>query len=234
MNILAIDAACSCLSIALSREDEIFYAETDMGSMKHSELVMDMIDGIVKKAALKPSDLDGCLCMGGPGSFTGLRIGYSIAKGLALSLSIPFAPIPTLDCIAYHCLSSLPQRGGDCLLLPVIFAGKNTFYSALFRGKERLKPDTDTGSSEIAETIGSFKNEKITVTGPAATALYDNLPPEFKSTTSVNCENRGYAREMILIGKDRDLFIKDNTAYLYSGPDYIRKTDAEIQISTRK
>jgi len=228
MNILAIDAACSCLSIALSREDEIFYAETDMGSMKHSELVMDMIDSLVKKAALKPADLEGCLCMGGPGSFTGLRIGYSIAKGLSLSLSIPFAPIPTLDCIALHCGYSLPQRGGDGLILPLINAGKNSYYSALFRGKERIKPDTDTGASEIAETIGNFKNEKITITGSAASTLFDNLPPELKSITSVNCENRGYAREMILIGKDRDLFIKDNTAYLYSGPDYIRKTDAEI------
>jgi len=222
MNILAIDAACSCLSIAISREDEILYCETDTGSIKHSELVMDMIDSLVKKAALKPADLGGCLCMGGPGSFTGLRIGYSIAKGLSLSLSIPFAPIATLDCIAQHC--------GDGLILPVIHAGKNSYYSALFRGKERLTPDTDTTAVEIAETIDSFKNEKITITGPAAAALFDNLPPELKSLVVVNCENRGYAKEMILIAKDRDLFSKDNTAYLYSGPEYIRKTDAEIAL----
>ncbi|MDR1869635.1 MAG: tRNA (adenosine(37)-N6)-threonylcarbamoyltransferase complex dimerization subunit type 1 TsaB [Treponema sp.] len=226
MNILAIDSSGTYLSAAVSRGEEILFVETKTDNMKHSELVMDMIDSLLKKAALKPADLNGCLCMGGPGSFTGLRIGYSIAKGLSLSLSIPFAPVPTLDCVAFSCASSSPRD--DALILPVIQAGKNTFYSALFRGEKRLKPDTDSNAAQIAETICGFKNENVTIAGPAASLLYDSLPPDLKTGIAIACENTGFVKQMILIAKKQDLFQNDNTAFLYSGPEYVRKTDAEI------
>ena len=101
MNLLAIDTATEQFSVALAAGTDTaapasWLFEADAG-LRHSELVMDIVDMLMDKAALKPPDLSGVVCMGGPGSFTGLRIGFAIAKGLALSLSIPFAAIPTLD-----------------------------------------------------------------------------------------------------------------------------------------
>ena len=222
MNLLAIDAASSILSVAVSKGEEILHTETEAG-MKHSELVMDRIDGQMKNAGLKPADLDGVLCMGGPGSFTGLRIGYSIAKGLALSLSIPFAPVPTLDCIA-------SSHNGAGLVLPVIEARKNAFFYALYRGTERLTPDTDAASAQIAEAI-SHCTEKIVLTGPGAVLLYNGLPQESMGRLELACSPGCYAKELINIAVNNGLFLNDNTAYLYSGPQYIRKTDAEINLS---
>jgi tRNA threonylcarbamoyladenosine biosynthesis protein TsaB len=224
VNLLAVDAAASVLSVAVSRGKEILRAQTDAG-MKHSELVMNLIDELMKKAALDPADLEGVLCMGGPGSFTGLRIGYSIAKGLALSLSIPFAPVPTLECIAFA------RR--DCgLIVPVIEARKNAFFYAVFRGAERLMPDTDAAAGEIAETIykKTGENEKITLTGPGAAALFAVLPEKIKNALVLDGEKRGYAEELISIAKIKEIFHNDNTAFLYSGPEYIRKTDAELSL----
>ena len=222
MNLLAIDAACSVLSAAVAHGEEILYTEAEAG-MKHSELVMDLIDGQMKKAGLKPDDLDGILCMGGPGSFTGLRIGYSIAKGLALSLSIPFAPVPTLDCIA-------SAHSGAGLVLPVIEARKTSFFYALFRNAERLTPDTDADAGQIAEAI-SRNAEKITLTGPAAALLYSALHEDSRNRLELVYETRGYAKELISIAINKNIFLNDNTAYLYSGPEYVRKTDAEINLA---
>ena len=228
MNLLAIDAAGSVLSVAVARGEDILYAETEAG-MKHSELVMDCIDDQMKKAGLVPGNLDGILCMGGPGSFTGLRIGYSIAKGLALALGIPFAPVPTLDCIALE--HNAPQNYPS-LVLPVIEARKNAYFFTIFRNGERLIPDTDAAACQIAETLRlNYSTGKIFLTGPAAALLYDSFSEELKSRLNIAHKTRGYARELITIAKNRNMLHNDNTAYLYSGPEYIRKTDAELNLS---
>ena len=242
MNLIAIDSACSVLSIAVSRDDEIHYTETEAGS-RQSEIAMDCMDSLMKKASLKPQELNGILCMGGPGSFTGLRIGYSIAKGLALSLSIPFVPIPTLDCIAYQSegneerekknekIEIRCERLTENLVLAVIEARKGAFYYAFFQSGKRLTPDTDGTTEQIAAAIKEIeKGNNITLTGPAASLFYDALPPEPRAVLVLDSECRGYAKELILIAKDKNLFDNDNTAYLYSGPEYVRKTDAELSL----
>jgi len=224
MNLLAIDSASSILSIAVSCGDKVHYTEIEAG-MKHSELVMELIDSRMKEASLQPEDLDGVLCMGGPGSFTGLRIGYSIAKGLALSLGVPFAPVPTLDCIA------LPFCNNGAVLA-VMQARKDAYFYAVFKDGERAQCDEDAQTAQIAQEIERLKEsaEKITLTGPAAASLYDSLSRELKNFICLESENRGYAREIIAIAKMRKIFDNDNNAYLFAGPEYIRKTDAELSL----
>ncbi|MDR2941151.1 MAG: tRNA (adenosine(37)-N6)-threonylcarbamoyltransferase complex dimerization subunit type 1 TsaB [Treponema sp.] len=222
MNLLAIDAACSVLSVAVSRGEEIFQAQTPAG-MKHSELVMDLINTQTEKAGLKPDELNGILCMGGPGSFTGLRIGFSISKGLALSMSVPFVPVPTLECIAYQISGAV---------IPVIQARKDAFFFAFFKDGRRIIGDADGTIEQIAEVLREKirENVKITITGPDAEMIFYALPDELKCFCGCLCKNSGYAKELILIAKNKNLFYNDNTAFLYSGPEYIRKTDAEINL----
>jgi len=224
MNLLAIDASCSVLSVAVSRERDFYYSQTEAG-MKHSELVMEIINAQMEKAELKPADLNGVLCMGGPGSFTGLRIGFSIAKGLALSLGIPFAPVPTLECIAYSAIG---------LSLPVIQARKDAYFYAIFNDSRRITEDSDGALSQVTEEIikNTRENKKINITGPAAAEIYGVLSEEIKSLCICSCNNKGYAAELIKLANNKNLFYTDNNAYLYSGPEYIRKTDAEINLKS--
>jgi len=224
MNLLAIDCASSILSVAVSCGEEIHYTETEAG-MRHSELVMDIIDSLMKKASLEPKELDGVLCMGGPGSFTGLRIGYSIAKGLALSLGVPFASVPTLDCIAL----SVKKSG---FVIAVIKARKNAFFYSVYKDGERVKDARDGETAQITQEIErlSQEAEEITLAGHGGACLYETFSQKLKNCISLESENRGYAKEIISIAKNRKMMDNDNNAFLYSGPEYIRKTDAELNL----
>ena len=174
MHLLAIDTAGPVLSVALAAGSDTWSFEADAG-LRHSELIMDCIDLLMKKAGLEPADLSAVICMGGPGSFTGLRIGFSIAKGLALSLSIPFASIPTLDCMAR------PFVMWPGLVVPVMDAKKNAFFCALYRDGERLGPPMDAEPAQIVQAIGAALPPEpcaVLLTGPDAEALYRRLPAE--------------------------------------------------------
>jgi len=228
MNLLAIDSSTQLLSIAVSVKDEVHCVETQSGA-KHSELVMEMIDSVMKEARLSPEDLDGVLCMGGPGSFTGLRIGFSIAKGLALSLSIPFASVPTLDCMAFPCRSAA-QQGKT--VLAAMEARKNTFFYSFYRGDElkaQAGQNEDADASVIESEIARC-SEKIILTGAGAASLYDLLSTNTKENVKLDFQSRGYSKEILYIAKMRKIMDNKTSAFLYSGPEYIRKTDAEINL----
>jgi tRNA threonylcarbamoyladenosine biosynthesis protein TsaB len=225
MNLLAIDSCSTVLSIAVSHGDEIFHTETETG-MKHSELIMDCIDSQMKKAVLNPCDLNGVLCMGGPGSFTGLRIGFSVSKGLALSLSIPFIPVPTLECIAF------PYRK-DRSILTVVEARKAAWFFAFYNNEKLIIPATDADMNQIITEINKLKNfgnEKITITGYGAASLFEILPHELQEKFNLRIEKRSYAKELIAIAKERNLFDNNDETSVYSGPEYIRKTDTELML----
>jgi len=217
MNLLSIDTSGHILSVAASNGDDIHYIQADT-AMKHSELVMEFIDTQMKKASLKQSDLNAVLCMKGPGSFTGLRIGYSIAKGLALALSIPFIPVPTLDCISY---------GYDHLVLAVIEARKNAFFYAFFQDGKQLTPIIDADNEQIKNELSNYK-DNITLIGPGSYLLYESLPVKIKNNISLKNENMGFAKEIILVAKSKSLLYNTQTEDLFSGPEYFRKTDAEL------
>ncbi|GHV95318.1 hypothetical protein AGMMS50293_16380 [Spirochaetia bacterium] len=225
MNILAIDTAVSVLSVALSAGDDVWCFEADAG-LRHSELAMDSVDLLFKKAGLEPGELSGVLCMGGPGSFTGLRIGFSLAKGMALALGIPFVPIPSLDCMA-HPFSCRPG-----LVIPVIDAKKSAFFCALYSGGRQLCPGMDAGPALIAQTITgaleSLPGEKqVLLTGPDAEKLYPLLPEGLASLAGGAL--KGYARTLLDIAKKCKIFDNCDTDW-FSGPEYIRKSDAELNL----
>ena len=227
MNILAIDTATEKFSVALgsisdaSSLENVWLFEVDAG-LRHSELVMDCIDTLFKTAGLKPEDLSGVVCMGGPGSFTGLRIGFSIAKGLALSLGIPYAAIPTLDCMA-HPFHALPG-----IIVPVIDAKKKAFFCALYCKGKKLCPDMDAQPAEIARALSAALGEdpsQVILTGPGAQMLYAALPEN--SAISPGTGLRwGNAETLIEIAVETQVLTHPPDYTL--GPEYIRKSDAEL------
>jgi tRNA threonylcarbamoyladenosine biosynthesis protein TsaB len=247
MNLLAIDTATEKLSIALAAgkdtghqdtgHQDIFFFEADAG-LRHSELAMEIIDMLFRKAALEPRDLSGVVCMGGPGSFTGLRIGFAIAKGLALALGCPFAAIPTLDCMAR------PLSSWKGLVMPVLDAKKKSFFCALYRDGKRLCADMDAGPAAIAaeiaaataNSVSAGQAEQVLLFGPGAQTLHDKLLqlPQSQSAplaaavlTAGKGLRWGNAQSLLEIAVETDIFTKNVTNFS-AGPEYIRKSDAEI------
>jgi tRNA threonylcarbamoyladenosine biosynthesis protein TsaB len=122
--ILALDTATAILSLALEAGERRWYREIDAG-LGHSELLVETADSLLKGAGLGPGDLEALACMGGPGSFTGLRIGFSAAKGLALGLDLPLIACPTLDRMAS------PRSPWPGLVIPLIDANTGRIFTAL-------------------------------------------------------------------------------------------------------
>lgn len=99
--LLAIDTATRYASVALYDESGVLAEQTWRSNNRHSVEMMPAIDAMMTRQGFAKEDLEAVAVAKGPGSFTGLRIGMSIAKGLCLALDIPIIAIPTLDIIAY-------------------------------------------------------------------------------------------------------------------------------------
>ena len=101
MNILAVDTAGKSAAVAILRDDTMLYETQCNNGMTHSETLLPMIDTALRACGLTMEDIDLLGVTSGPGSFTGLRIGLSVVKGLALPRQIPCAGVSTMAALAY-------------------------------------------------------------------------------------------------------------------------------------
>jgi tRNA threonylcarbamoyladenosine biosynthesis protein TsaB len=238
-NILALDTASAALSAALSAGEETWYFQADAG-LRHSELLMEIADTLTGKAGMEKGDLDAVACMKGPGSFTGLRIGFAAAKGIALALGIPLVTASTLDCMA----ASLSFWPG--IVLPAMDAKKNRFFTALYSGGLRLCPDMDAEVPVIARALNRCRQNldrraagdppyPVILTGPDADLLASRLEPFFGREPEAErgvcidpLRRRGRAGELLKLAKDAFL-LNNRIDGGFSGPEYIRPSDAELK-----
>jgi tRNA threonylcarbamoyladenosine biosynthesis protein TsaB len=135
--VLAIDTATELASVALYHGGQGPRAESTWYTSKnHTVELMPTIVMMLEKQSLTAEQLGGLAVALGPGSFTGLRIGLSVAKGLCLSLGVPIVGIPTLDIVAYAHL------GQELPICAIIQAGRGricaAFYEGLGTGWQRL------------------------------------------------------------------------------------------------
>ena len=127
MKILAIDSSGLVASVAVV-EDEILLAEFTIDYKKtHSQTLLPMLDQMTKMIELDLNSIDAIAVAGGPGSFTGLRIGSATAKGLGLALDKPLLHIPTVDALAYN------LYGVETLICPIMDARRNQVYTGVYR-----------------------------------------------------------------------------------------------------
>jgi tRNA threonylcarbamoyl adenosine modification protein YeaZ len=127
MKLLAIDTSTDYLSLAILKDDKVLAKFHKKAKMRHSILLMPMIDKLLKKAKLKIKDIDCFAISVGPGSFTGLRIGVTVVKGLAYALKRPVIAIPTLDVIAMN------AKSFTGIICPVLDARKSKAYSCIYK-----------------------------------------------------------------------------------------------------
>jgi tRNA threonylcarbamoyladenosine biosynthesis protein TsaB len=222
VNILGFDCAGKTLSAGLLT-DTGFYAAEACGKQNHSERIMDMADYLLKTAEITPRELSAAACMKGPGSFTGLRIGFSAAKGLSLSLGIPLVSVPTLDCMAYS-WSFFPG-----LVVPLIDAKKNSYFTALYRGGNVIGPYLDAGLDKIASLITEnlAPGEGVFLTGADAESALPFLSAALPGKITVDpFGNRGKVWE--LLNRAKTDMVVHKAASRDEGPLYIRKSDAEL------
>ena len=102
MLLLAIESSGLVASVALMTEDKLIGEYTTNFKKTHSQTLLPMLDEVVKMTGISLDSVDAIVISGGPGSFTGLRIGAATAKGLGLALDKPLVNVPTVDALAYN------------------------------------------------------------------------------------------------------------------------------------
>ncbi|MBA4696979.1 MAG: tRNA (adenosine(37)-N6)-threonylcarbamoyltransferase complex dimerization subunit type 1 TsaB [Legionella sp.] len=129
-HLLAIDTSSAQTSIALLSRGEIL-ADAKLGQRNHAQWILPAINTLLAEASLGFSELDAIVYGRGPGSFTGLRIGCSIAKGLAYAYDLPLIPLSTLRIIAQQAYEQCDQSNVSGIL-SLINAHMNQLYWAYF------------------------------------------------------------------------------------------------------
>ena len=164
MRILALDSSGLVATVAIL-EDEQTIAEYTVNYKKtHSQTLLPMLDEIVKMTEFDLSTVDAIAVAGGPGSFTGLRIGSATAKGLGLALDKPLIHIPTVDGMAYQ----LFGNGG--LICPIMDARRNQVYTGIYRFEkdfEIVEEQMAISVQELIEKLNAY-GEKVTFMGEGA------------------------------------------------------------------
>ncbi len=130
MNVLAIDTSTEVASLALMVKGEIL-SEKQNNIKTHAKMLLPMIDRLLLKAAVAIEDLDAIVFGQGPGSFTGLRIACSIAKGLAHAHDIPLIPVSTLAAIAWEARQKINAK--ETAVLAVLDARMNELYWGVYK-----------------------------------------------------------------------------------------------------
>jgi len=140
--ILQIETATASCSVALANEGEVLALKQLAGRNVHAEMITLFIDEVITSAGIKFENLDAVAVSSGPGSYTGLRIGVSTAKGLCYALGKPLIAVETLEAMA----SGLANRQGyredsSILLCPMIDARRMEVYTAVFKADGgRVRP----------------------------------------------------------------------------------------------
>ena len=160
MKILGIDSSGLVASAAILSDDTVVSEFTVNNKKTHSQTLLPMIEQVVKMAGIELEELDAIAVAAGPGSFTGLRIGSSTAKGMALALKKPILSIPTLEGLAYR-LTPVT----DELVCPLMDARRNQVYTGIYQNKkegiEAVRQQEAVAIEELIEQVNALERPVV-------------------------------------------------------------------------
>lgn len=168
MIILAIDTTETTAAAAITDGETPIIARAVTGTLTHSETMLPIIAELLRESGLTPGDIGLFACSSGPGSFTGVRIGVSLIKGLAFGRTGKSgAKIPCSGVSATHALAyNLRGIDGDCdfYACPVMDARRGRFYNAMFALSggivTRLCGDRAVAANELADELAARYSDK--------------------------------------------------------------------------
>ena len=218
--ILNIETATKNCSVALAKEGKtILCKEIAEEGYSHAERLHVFIEEIIKEAGITLNDLSAIAVSQGPGSYTGLRIGVSAAKGLCFALNIPLIAIDTLQVLASQ------VDVADGWIIPMIDARRMEVYSAIFT------PNLDKRREILAEIIDensfSDRTEKLYFVGDCAEKCKSVLTKE----NHIFLEDVKYpsATEMSVLSYEK-FKINDTVDVAYFEPYYLK----DFMVTTSK
>ena len=146
--ILNIETSTEVCSVALAKNGKLLFKKESVEGMNHSRMLTVFIEEIFAENNIQINTIDAVAVSKGPGSYTGLRIGVSVAKGLCYGLNIPLISINSLEMLSVYAAQNLaeyklPEDGIPVLLCPMTDARRMEVYTSLYNLQgEELKPVT--------------------------------------------------------------------------------------------
>ncbi|WP_121810410.1 tRNA (adenosine(37)-N6)-threonylcarbamoyltransferase complex dimerization subunit type 1 TsaB [Mucilaginibacter kameinonensis] len=167
--ILQIETATTSCSVALARYGEVLDFKEINARNIHAEVITLYIDELLNNSGIQYNDLDAIAVSSGPGSYTGLRIGVSTAKGLCFALDKPLIAIETLEAMAFGVIDN-PGFFEDenTLLCPMIDARRMEVYTALFDSEGNRVRETAADIIDENSFADYLKDKKIIFFGDGA------------------------------------------------------------------
>ena len=159
--ILCIETATEICSVALLQDDKILALQENHEGNSHASQITLLIDAVMKDANIELKNLDAIAVSKGPGSYTGLRVGVSTAKGLCYALDIPLIAINTLESLTHETINKAKGKGQKANFCAMIDARRMEVYCAVF--DEQMNTIQKTEAKIIDENSFSdlFENSTI-------------------------------------------------------------------------
>ena len=151
MKILAFDSTAKAASVAVCDGERLLGLYNLDNGLTQSELLLPMAENLLASLKLSFNDMGLLAASTGPGSFTGVRIGVSLVKGIAFGRNIPCVSVSTLEALAEN-ISTL-----EGILVPAMDARRGQLYTAIFKSDgeyaERITPDMAISTEKLAEEL---------------------------------------------------------------------------------
>ncbi len=188
MNLLAIDTSASlCAAAVFSSERELGRSVIDIGK-GHAEHLMGVIDAAQAAANLAYADLNRIAVAIGPGSFTGIRVGVSAARGLALALGVPAIGVSNLEAVAAEAREQFRKRA----IMPAFLSAQTSVQLAVYDPFAKLVYAPATMSIEAAAELAV--EHTAVICGSAGAAILQRDPTLFNGGAAVTADIATYAR----------------------------------------
>ncbi|HNX15314.1 MAG TPA: tRNA (adenosine(37)-N6)-threonylcarbamoyltransferase complex dimerization subunit type 1 TsaB [Oscillospiraceae bacterium] len=167
MKILAIDSSTSTAAVGIGDNGKILVSRFTNNGLTHSQTLMPMVAECLEQCGLTMKQIDAVAVTVGPGSFTGVRIGISTAKGLAMGADIGVIPVSSLAALAEN------GAGEKTLLCPAFDARCGQVYNALFDDLKRLTPDR---ALTIVQLRDELAGKPVALSGDGAKLCFEQIP----------------------------------------------------------
>ena len=229
MRILGIESASLVASVAIVTDDVITAEYTVNLKKTHSQTLLPMIDEIVKMLEVPLESIDAIAVSGGPGSFTGLRIGSATAKGLGLALKKPLIHVPTMDAMGY-CL-----YGASALICPMLDARRQQVYTGLYRYEEKFEIVKEQYITDIHALIAELneRGERVIFLGDGVpvnrAVIEEEMKVPYSFAPAQASRQTGVVFPIAAVAALGAVYLaegKTETAAEHK-PDYLRKSQAE-------
>ena len=236
MKIVGLDSSGLVASVAIAEDDNLLGEYTVNYKKTHSQTLLPMLDEVARMIELDLSSIDAIAVAGGPGSFTGLRIGSATAKGLGLALKKPLIHIPTLEGLAYNLC------GITDIVCPIMDARRGQVYAGIYEFKNQeiqvLEDQMAVPIEELGEKLKKYLKEgrRVTFLGDGVPVhkakLTEEILPGENITFAPANMNRQRAASVGTLGMQYYKAGKTESAIEHQ-PDYLRVSQAERERKER-